>query len=67
MTTREALEHYGGDARALAHVLGIWHSAIYQWDIHPPALRQLQLEHLTNGELKAEPEILRGGRDATDA
>lgn len=67
MTTQEALDHYGGDVRALAHVLGIWHTAIYQWDMHPPALRQLQLEHLTRGELKAEPGVLRRDRDVTDA
>lgn len=65
METKEALEYYGGDARALADALGIWHSAIYQWGEHPPALRQLQLERITNGALKAEDGIFGDTKDGS--
>jgi len=64
MTTKEALAHYGNDARALAKALRIWHSAVYQWGEHPPALRQLQLERLTDGALAAEPGVV--GDDNAD-
>lgn len=65
MTTKEAIEHYGGDVRALAAALGIWHSAVYQWGDHPPPLRQLQLEKITAGALRAEPGTA-GGANADD-
>ena len=64
MTTQQALDHYGGDVRALAAALGIWHSAVYQWGEFPPALRQLQLERLTGGELTAEPNTFGGSDDS---
>lgn len=65
MTTKDALDHYGGDVRTLAAALGIWHSAVYQWGEYPPALRQLQLEKITKGALVAEPGVA-GGINADD-
>lgn len=65
MTTKEALDHYGGDVRALSTALNIWHTAVYQWGEYPPALRQLQLEKITKGALVAEPGVM-GGTHADD-
>lgn len=67
MTTKEALAYYGNDARRLAGALGIWHSAVYQWGERPPALRQLQLQHLTDGGLKADDDVFVGGRHDNNA
>jgi hypothetical protein len=52
MTTKEAIDHFGG-IKKLAEALGIWPHPIYRWGEHPPKLRQFEIERLTNGELKA--------------
>lgn len=57
MKTADAIEWAGG-AKALASAIGVRPPAIYQWGEFPPALRQLQLEHLSDGRLQAEPECL---------
>jgi DNA-binding transcriptional regulator YdaS (Cro superfamily) len=57
MKTTEAIEWAGG-AKALAGAIGVRPPAIYQWGEFPPALRQLQIEHLSDGRLRAEPECL---------
>ena len=67
MTTKEALAYYDNDPRRLAAALGIWHSAVYQWGEYPPALRQLQLQHLTQGVLSAEPDAFVGGDNDDNA
>ena len=55
MTKAEAIAHFGS-VRKLADALGIASQAIHQWrDV--PALRQLQLELMTKGRIKADPEI----------
>jgi hypothetical protein len=54
MKTVEAIEFAGGEA-ALAERLGITAPAIYQWGEYPPDNRQLQLQKVTRGKLKAEP------------
>jgi len=53
MKTNAAIEFFGS-GRALAEGLGIKPAAVYQWGEYPPHLRQLQIELLTGGELKAE-------------
>lgn len=55
MTTSEALKHYGGNVTALAAALGMHQSSFYSWGEYPPGGRQLQLESITDGKLKAEP------------
>lgn len=55
MKTQHAIDHYGS-ATALADALGVTLPAISQWTEFPPDKRQLQIERLTNGALKAEPE-----------
>ena len=54
-TKQQAIAFYGRAAQ-LAVALNIDRQAVYQWTAVPP-LRQLQLESLTNGALKADPKI----------
>jgi transcriptional repressor of cell division inhibition gene dicB len=53
--TQDAIKHYGSQ-QALADALGIKQPSIAGWGEYPPDKRQLQLERLTKGKLKAEPE-----------
>lgn len=53
--TNDAISHYGSKL-ALAHALGIKVQSVYDWTEYPPDIRQVQLEMLTAGRLKAEPE-----------
>lgn len=55
MTTEDAIKHFG-TATAVADALDISKVAVSQWGVHPPRLRQLELETLTKGVLKAEPK-----------
>lgn len=55
MTTDEALIYFDKSRVKLAAALGIEPESTYDWKEYPPELRQLQLEVLTNGKLKAEP------------
>lgn len=57
MLTTEAIEHFGSEA-ALARALGIKQQSVQDWGEVVPKLRQLQIEKLTDGKLKADPEIL---------
>ena len=56
MMKLEAIAHYGNNVSALARALDIDQSSIYSWGEYPPDARQLQLERITGGKLKAEPE-----------
>lgn len=58
MKTEDAIQHAGG-AKHLADMLGVTHSAILQWGEYPPTVRQLQLQKLSKGKLKAEPDLLK--------
>jgi DNA-binding transcriptional regulator YdaS (Cro superfamily) len=51
--TEDAIKYFRTRAR-LAGALGIKPPSISEWKDEPPPLRQLQLERITNGELKAE-------------
>lgn len=53
MTTKEAIEHFGG-IKALADALGMWPHPIYQWGDRPPMARQYEIEVKTGGKLKAD-------------
>jgi hypothetical protein len=57
MTTSDAVKHYGTQQK-LADALGIRQGSVGGWGEYPPVLRQLQLQRITNGRLKAEPGIL---------
>lgn len=60
MTTDEALKWAGGTQVALAGKLGISQPSVAAWGERPPALRQLQLEALSGGTLKADDDCRRG-------
>jgi len=55
MKKADAIEHFGGEV-PLAKALGITPEAIYQWKERVPRGRAFQIEILTNGVLKANPE-----------
>ena len=57
MTTEDAIKHYGTQTK-LADALGIKQGSVSGWGEYPPALRQLQLQQITRGKLKAEPGLL---------
>lgn len=55
--TSQALAHFGDSKQALADALGIKVPSVYEWGEYPPPLRQIQLEQITGGALKAEPDV----------
>jgi hypothetical protein len=57
MTTEEAIKHYGTQT-LLAEALGIKQGSVSGWGEYPPKFRQLQLQQITRGKLKAEPGLL---------
>jgi hypothetical protein len=56
MTTAEAIKHYKTQTK-LAKKLGIEQGSVSGWGEYPPPLRQLQIQQLTRGRLKAEPNV----------
>ena len=57
MKTKTAISYFKTPTK-LARALGIKQSSIYDWGEFAPPLRQLQIEILTNGALKASSKIL---------
>lgn len=62
--TRDAIKHFGSE-RKLAEALGIAPPSVYSWGRKVPDLRQLQIERLTGGKLKAEQRILPAPQQVT--
>jgi hypothetical protein len=56
MTTSEAISHFGSPT-ALARALGIAPPSLYGWGECPPPLRQIQLQQITRGALKADADV----------
>ena len=54
MTKQEVIEFFGG-VHATARALGISQPSVTNWR-QIPAIRQLQIERLTDGRLRAGPE-----------
>lgn len=54
MRKEEAIKLYGGQS-ALARALDIKQASVAGWGEFPPDARQLQIQRLTKGKLKAEP------------
>jgi len=46
---------YFGTATKLGKAVGICRSAVSVWGEYPPQIRQIQIEKITGGFLKAEP------------
>lgn len=57
MKTVDVVSHYGTQT-AVAAALEIDQSSVSGWGEWPPDKRQLQIERLTKGALKAEPGCL---------
>lgn len=57
MLTKDAIKYFDGNRSALARALGIEPESTYSWGKSVPKLRQLQLEMLTGGALKADPTL----------
>jgi len=59
MTTQEAIQHFGS-LKQLADTLGVWPQVIYAWGEKPPMARQYELEVKTEGQLKADRQVVNG-------
>jgi transcriptional repressor of cell division inhibition gene dicB len=57
MDTKSVYEYFGTQT-AIARALGVSNPSVCNWGDKPPPLRQLQIERITLGKLRAEPEIL---------
>lgn len=56
MNTQDAIKHFGS-IKKVAEVLNITRvQSVYQWGDKVPMRRQYQLQLLTKGKLKADPE-----------
>ena len=65
MNKQAAIDYFGSVA-ALASAIDATPSAISQWGDYPPGGRQLQLEAITKGKLKAEPNCMKKERAAKE-
>lgn len=57
VTTQDAIKHFGTQL-GVANALGMAQSSVAEWGKFPPKLRQIQLEHVTRRELRAETDCL---------
>lgn len=58
MKTEDCIKHFDASKAKLAAALGIEAPSVYTWGEYPPPLRQLQIEIITEGKLKAEPDCV---------
>ena len=58
MKTQEAIDYWGG-VKNLADDLKTWPQTIYQWGEYPPMGRQYEIEIKSDGQLKAEKEVVK--------
>ena len=58
MKTEQVINFFGGTQTATAKALGINQSSISEWGEFPPDARQLLVERISKGALKAEPGCL---------
>jgi transcriptional repressor of cell division inhibition gene dicB len=55
MRTKDVLDYFKTQ-KAIAEALSIKQPSVAAWGEFPPDVRQLQIERITDGALKAEPE-----------
>jgi len=55
MKTTDVIAHFGTQTKT-AEKLDMAQSSVAGWGEEPPAIRQIQIEKLTRGRLKANPE-----------
>ncbi|MES2958483.1 MAG: Cro/CI family transcriptional regulator [Pseudomonadota bacterium] len=53
MKTSEVIGHFGTQQKA-ADAMGLHQTTVCGWGEYPPDLRQIQIERITRGKLKAE-------------
>jgi DNA-binding transcriptional regulator YdaS (Cro superfamily) len=56
MRTEQTFKFFGSRAKT-AEALGIRAPSVYSWGEYPPPLRQIQIERVTRGKLKAEANV----------
>ncbi len=56
MTKDQVIAYFGGSQQAVANALGIRQPSVSGWRDPLPELRQLEIERLTEGQLRAGPE-----------
>lgn len=61
MLTAAAVTYFGSQ-RALADALGIRQPSIADWGDTVPPLRQIQIERITQGKLRAAPDVFQSKR-----
>jgi DNA-binding transcriptional regulator YdaS (Cro superfamily) len=64
MRTEEAISWAGGTQQKLADKLGCSQSSVSEWGDFPPDGRQLQIELLSRGRLRAEPNVFKRRKKA---
>lgn len=57
MDMKQVVTYFGSQAAA-ARALGIRQASVSEWTRRVPPLRQLQIERITQGRLRADPTIL---------
>lgn len=57
MDMQSVIQHFGSKSKT-ARALGLAPASVTLWGDRVPSLRQLQIERLTGGKLKADPAIL---------
>ena len=57
MRTQEVIEFFGSQTEA-ARKLGIKQPSVAAWDEFPPHDRQMQIQAVTGGKLRAEPDAI---------
>jgi DNA-binding transcriptional regulator YdaS (Cro superfamily) len=64
MNIHDVVAYFGGSKIAVARALGVTKAAVSDWGGEIPPLRQLQIEELTKGQLKADRSIIYAPRKA---
>lgn len=55
MRTADVIEHFGSKAKT-ARALGVGRAAVTKWGDQVPPLRAAQIQRLTRGKLKFDPD-----------